>query len=80
MADNRIPTLSQYKNLVKEHLQHYIKDKKALDEYMKNEETVELIESRYEEDLEDYRNGKFTARVFREGCVASVGYCLYMLY
>lgn len=80
MAEKKVPTLDQYKNWVKEHLQYYIKDEKALDDYMENDETIEIIERRYKKDVEKYRSGKVTARVFREGCVASVGYCLYMLY
>ena len=80
MAEKKVPTLDQYKNWVKEYLRGEINDDEAVDEYMKNDETIEIIERRYKKDVEKYKSGKVTARVFREGCVASVGYCLYMLY
>ena len=78
----KTPTYDDFEDLVRERLRHYLSNvsDKEFDKYMNDEETQEEIREKYEDGLEKYKSGEVTYKVFTNGCVSSVVWCLNLLY
>lgn len=75
-----MPTLEEYREMVKKAFLSICKDyetpKEKIENYFNSAEAQELIETRYQTDIEKLQNGQITEAVFRNGCVYSVACCL----
>lgn len=55
-------------------------EEKEVDAYLSSDEAKELIDNRYNQNLEEFRNGEITRLQFLVGGASSAGYCLSMMY
>jgi len=77
-----MPTFEDFIELVKK---HYLEMNAVCGEensmrYFNSEEAQCHIMQEYECAVEDYNNGELGSEAFRNGVVARVSYCLYMMY
>lgn len=75
-------TYEEFKALVRESLAKDMKKltTEQLEEYINGEEAEEVIKNRYDLSIIQFENGEITEKIFRNGNVSAVAYCLYMLY
>jgi len=75
-------SIEGFKQAVKDEFGNAYKtpSKEQFDEYFDGEEANREVERAYIANVKKYEDGKITERIFREECVASVAYCLYLMY
>lgn len=79
MSEMKVPTYEEFKVAVKKHFSHYWQGKEA-EEYIEGEQATNLIIGRYSENVNKLNKGEITYDIFMDGCVASAGYCLSLMF
>lgn len=77
-----IPTFKEYEHNVKVMLYNNLKrcaDADELREYLDSDTVNDLIKTRYPDDVDDYKNGKFPD-ISWAGAERSAAYCLYLMF
>lgn len=74
-------TLEQYRDMVeKSYLSCFSEKQQATaKKYFATEEAQREVKNRYKKDIEKLKNNEITDKVFCNGCVDSVAYCLYLM-
>lgn len=80
--NEKIPTLEEYSEAVKEALSLYLSHLKEaeIDSYLATKDSKEDIENAYNEKVKRMEDGKITRKIFLEGAASSTAHNLYMLY
>ena len=76
------PDFETYRDLVMEGTKQRLRvfDPKEVDEYLHGEEAQEEIRTRYNDDLEDFNEGRLAKVDLRDGCIPSVAHCLSLMF
>ena len=74
-------TLDQYRDMVKKSYLSCFSERLYPDaeRYFESEEAQQEIENRYKRDIARLERQEITEKVFCNGCVSSVAYCLYLM-
>ena len=71
-----------WSDAVHEHARYYLKafSDDEIERYFNSKEVRDFLNERYKNDVADFKDGKITEKILREGCVNSAGYCLMMMF
>lgn len=77
-----MPTLDEFKEIVKSYLTRMLinLNAKEIDVYIDSEESIEVIQRKYDRSVRRFKIGEITEEVFRIGCAGAAACCLDMLY
>ncbi len=81
-TDEKIYSFEEYRDMVyKKYIAHFTKDKlrSVAERYFTSDEAQDEIRTKYKADINDLKANKITGKVFRNGCVNSTAYCLFLM-
>ena len=75
------PTFEEFRDLVKKELTKYLDlNDEDLEEYLNDEDSVDVIQNQYEHSSKLLESGEITETIFKNGSVSAASHTLYMLY
>ena len=75
------PTFEEFRDMVKKDLTKYLDlNDEDLEEYLNEEDSVDVIQHQYEHSSKLLEAGEITDNIFKNGSVSAASHTLYMLY
>ena len=76
------PTYEEFRKMVKFNLANtlYNVSEARLEEYLNEEDSVDVIQHQYEYSSKLLKAGEITEKIFKNGSVSAASYTLYLLY